>query len=409
MKITKHILFIVLSLFLYNEAATENSLSHLEMKARKSEGIYQLLRRSGLKANRAGYDAFRNINVARMQRGDDLFSDVTYKLPIVVVSFDESFESILQKFGVLKYRESVFTFNTLHNPGFNITDIDAVPKGLILHIPELTSGYYDLEDPQAVSSLENDSARSGEKKSIPYPKLKSTFKKGSVSTKLANYCFVLDPGHGGNDPGTNPFVKRGDGKEAHAFEAPLVYDTTLRLMKFIILNGGDVFLTHFSPDFGIRDIKNPQYYRKQQYNMSNKNIMTDRPVDSIKERKRITGHIIARKYNKGKKVIFLSIHADYLRNKKTDLPIRFFYHKNIALDKGKSKKFAQNMARYVTGSVKNSKAQYLGVLFNNSAYLELLVELANLNNTNGAWRMRYHSYREKLAGKICDGLIRALP
>ena len=159
MKITKHILFIVLFLFLYNEAATENSLFHLEIKARKSEGIYQLLRRSGLKANRAGYDAFRNINVARMQQGDDLFPDVTYKLPIVVVSFEEPFESILQKFGVLKYRESVFTFNTLHNPGFNITDIDAVPIGRILHIPELTSGYYDIEDPQSVSSFENDSAR----------------------------------------------------------------------------------------------------------------------------------------------------------------------------------------------------------------------------------------------------------
>ena len=81
--------------------------------------------------------------------------------------------------------------------------------------------------------------------------------------------------------------------------------------------------------------------------------MTDRPVDSIKERKRITGHIIAKKYNNGKKVIFLSIHADYLRNKKTDLPIRFLYHKNTALDKGTSQKFAQNMARYVTGSVNN--------------------------------------------------------
>ncbi len=78
MKITKHILFIVLSLFLYNEAATENSLSHLEIKARKSEGIYQLLRRSGLNANRAGYDAFRNINVASLQQCDDLFTDVNY-------------------------------------------------------------------------------------------------------------------------------------------------------------------------------------------------------------------------------------------------------------------------------------------------------------------------------------------
>ena len=41
--------------------------------------------------------------------------------------------------------------------------------------------------------------------------------------------------------------------------------------------------------------------------------------------------------------------------------------------------------------------------------MEVLIELANLNNKNGAWRLRYHSYREKLAGMICDGLIKTLP
>ncbi|MBN1292504.1 MAG: N-acetylmuramoyl-L-alanine amidase [Candidatus Latescibacteria bacterium] len=409
MKIYKHVIYFFIFLFFLQITSPESSVRYLEIKPQKSEGIYQLLRRAGLKANRTGYDAFRNINLEIMTNGDALFPDMTYKLPVVIVSFDETYDTILQKFGVKKFREEIFTFNVGYNPEFKAKSIVTVVKGQVLYIPELTSGFYETDNIETSPVAESVPVVDEGRTSIPYPDLKDTFKKGSVSNKLNKYCFVLDPGHGGNDPGTNPFVERGDGKEAHAYEAPLVYDTTLRLMKCIIENDGDVFLTHYSPDFGIRNVKNPQHYRNQKYNMSGKNINTDKPIASIRERKSITGNIIKKKYNKGKKVVFLSIHADYLPNKKTDLPITFFYHKTTVIDGGKSKKFAQDMARAVTGSEKNSKAQYLGVLFNNPAHLEILIELANLNNKNGAWRLRDHSYREKLAGMICDGLIKSLP
>ena len=339
MKLFKHLFCLFISLYFLQTTASDSSVRYLEIKAQKSEGIYQLLRRAGLKANRTGYNAFRNINIAKMENGDALFPDVTYKLPVVVVTFNENYDAILQKFGVKKYRKEVFTFNTEFNPEFKAKSIEAVAKGQVLYIPELTSGFYETENIESSPTVESAPVVTDGQTTIPYPKLKDTLKKGSVSNKLSKYCFVLDPGHGGNDPGTNPFVERGDGKEAHAYEAPLVYDTTLRLMKCIIENGGEVFLTHYSPDFGIRDFKNPQDYRNQKYNMSSKNINTDKPVSSIRERKSITKYIIDKKYNKGKKVIFLSIHADYLPNKKTDLPMTFLYHKTTVVDGGRSKKF----------------------------------------------------------------------
>ena len=61
---------------------------------------------------------------------------------------------------------------------------------------------------------------------------------------------------------------QGDGKEAHAFEAPLVYDVSLRLLKLIVMHGGEVYLTHYSGKYGIRDEKNPQDYHDHRYNLS---------------------------------------------------------------------------------------------------------------------------------------------
>ena len=388
-------------------ANSQKLIDFLQVKPEKGEGIYQLLRRHGLNADRNGYRAFVSLNVTRLTEGDNLFPGVAYTLPVIDISFDEPFDSVLTKLGVQDHRKEIIQYNVDYNDGFRKNG-DVIPDGQRLYIPEPGSGYYSDEIPAVVDIPVETGIEEKHEYSVPYPALKKRFVRGSKSSKLAKYCFIIDPGHGGDDPGTNPFVARGDGLEAHAYEAPLVYDTSLRLMKCIIENGGEVFLTHYSTEYGIRNIKNPQDYSKQQYNLSSRNIRTDTPAQSLKERKRIAGAVIARNYHKGRKVVFLSVHADYLPDKTRDLPITVFYSRHTSIDGGRSRKFAERLAAAMTGTTQNSKALGLGVLYKNPADLEVLIELANLNNRHGAWRLRYHSYREKLAGIICNGLVDVL-
>jgi len=390
------------------EAFPELDITYLEVKPEKGEGIYQLLRRYGHKANRLSYQAFVSLNNRKLKDGDSLYPGVSYKLPVISVSLREPLDSLLEKLGVSRYRKSIIDYNRRYNPGFRAVDVKNIPAGTRILIPELGSGFYIGENGDTRTAVTEEPGEIKNELSVPYPGIKSRIRKGAYSRKLENYCFILDAGHGGNDPGTNPFVLRGDGREAHAFEAPLVYDTTLRLMKHIMLHGGEVYLTHYSTRYGIREVKNPRSFRHHRYNLSSKDICTDNPAESIAERKRITAAIIRKNLNRGKKTVFLSIHADYLPNKTRDLPITFFYHRLTRLDGGKSMRFARQLSKAVTGTEKNCKAKGLGVLYKNPADLEVLIELANLNNKNGAWRLRYHTYREKLAKILCDGLMEAL-
>ncbi|MCD6307604.1 MAG: N-acetylmuramoyl-L-alanine amidase [Candidatus Latescibacteria bacterium] len=397
--------------------ADETAAARLEVSPGKSDGVYQVLRRYGLAADRKRYLLFRDMNAALMRNGDALHLDLSYKLPIFVVPLDRPLDSILGDYGVAAFRKKIVAYNRSHNPSFLIGSTNGRP-GWTVWIPEKRSGFYDTGDSGAPSARpgKNESARPPDEGGIntvdpalalPYPKIKDSIAQGSVSGKLSKFCFVLDPGHGGNDPGTIPTVLRGDGLNTRAVEAPLVYDVTLRLMRHIMLNGGTVFLTHYSPEFGIKDVKNPREFRNQRYNISSLDIRTDTPAQSIRERKRIAGAVIKRKYNRGKKVVFISIHADYLSSS-NDKPITVFYHRLTRLDGGRSRAFARKLAKALTGSSKNSKPKGLGVLYKNPSHLEVLIELVNLNNIRGAWRLRDFSYRERLAKTLTKGLVKAL-
>ena len=394
----------LLCLLAAGPARGEMRRSFLELTPGIGEGIYQLLRRAGLEANHDGLAAFRELNTDALGTNDAIYPDRAYRMPVYVVRADMTYDDVLAEMGVAPHGHKLDTFNRRYNDAYPPDD----GKPLVLHIPHESTGFYDVDYliPERAET-EAERVETGRFPG-PYPGVKRQIRAAAADNRLAGYCFVLDPGHGGNDPGTNPHVMRGDGRQEHAFEAPLVYDTSMRLMKHLLLHGAEVFLTHYAPGFGIRNVKDPTEYRTQKYNLSSSDIRRDTIKHSVNERKKMVQTIKTRGYHKGRTLVFLSVHADYVADEELDLPITIFYHRLPGLDGGRSRAFARKLAAAVTGSAKNVRSQGLGVLYKNPADLEVLVELVNLNNKNGAWRLRDYQYREKLARQLSDGLVEVL-
>ncbi len=400
-----HMVLTLAAAVLYQPRAAQADLTRtfLELTPGIGEGVYQLLRRVGLEAGPDGLDAFRELNADRLGGDDSLYPDRPYRMPVYIVRSDRDRMATLSQLGLAEFDHKIDTYNRRFNDAYL-----TIGGELVLYVPHERSGFYrpDYLIPERVDAAAEQVEI--ERFTGPYPDVKAEIQAAALDSSLAGYCFVLDPGHGGDDPGTNPRVLRGDGLTEHAFEAPLVYDTAMRLMKYLIMHGAEVYLTHFSPDFGIRNEKDPIEYRSQKYNLSNADMRRDSTAQSIIERKGIVKSIITRNKNKDTKIVFLSIHADYVTDEDMDLPITIFYHRQPNLDGGRSRQFARDLARSVTGSAENTRAQGLGVLYKNPADLEVLIELVNLHNKNGAWRLRDHHYREKLARDLCGGLTEVL-
>ena len=75
---------------------------------------------------------------------------------------------------------------------------------------------------------------------------------GRLSHALDGWSVVIDPGHGGSDPGTIVRANGGDGESLHVVEDEYVYDIALRMYVLLRLHGADVTLTLLSPNHLMR-------------------------------------------------------------------------------------------------------------------------------------------------------------
>ncbi|MGM0508942.1 MAG: LysM peptidoglycan-binding domain-containing protein [Fusobacteriota bacterium] len=225
-----------------------------------------------------------------------------------------------------------------------------------------------------------------------------------LSNKLEGWKIVVDPGHGGIDPGVVVTGKNANG-HFHIMEDEYVYDISLRIYILLKLHGADAIMTVLSPNHLTRNSiktfvneKNEVYNEKYLY--SNKFKLPSGHKSNIKNRT-----MIAKNYfgNQKDKTLFMSIHADKTFYAPAASSI-WYLQKEIGTDVF-SKKVAEDMKPYL-GANSYIKGEELIVLNgNNTGKLKLLIEVKNLEYKSHVWEIKQAKLRQKDAEKIVLGLL----
>nr|WP_246208839.1 LysM peptidoglycan-binding domain-containing protein [Entomospira nematocera] len=196
-----------------------------------------------------------------------------------------------------------------------------------------------------------------------------------LSDTLNGYRIMLDPGHGGYDPGALGSVTIA-GKRYYLVEDEYVYDIALRLYAILVQHGAEVEMTILAPNHTIRDNNKLESFVNQKNEVYNDAQESQRPVGGrwgLRKRLEITQKFL--KNQQRKKSIFMSLHAD-----SGDV-------KGLVLTGSDSSPASQNLAQTVIqefGRGKILEGDYL-VLLNNPAYAAVLVEVRTMSEEEASY------------------------
>lgn len=227
-----------------------------------------------------------------------------------------------------------------------------------------------------------------------------------ISNKLSGVKILLDPGHGGIDPGA---IARGKDKTGTFYitEDEYVYDIALRMYILLKLHGAEVELTVLSPNHLIREgsntfvnekneVYNRKYLRYKRTKLPNGN------GASLSKRIEIAKNFFGQSRNKK---IFISLHADnfiYLPETTSIL-----YYGNGKITDKKSKLAAEKLLPFL-GAGSYTKPRRLRVLSGNPADIKFMIETKNLAYKSQIWEMKSGKLRQREAEKIVLGILENL-
>lgn len=233
---------------------------------------------------------------------------------------------------------------------------------------------------------------------------------GRLSSRLEGWHLVLDPGHGGLDPGAIVSTRDGNGNRLYVVEDEYVFDIALRVYVLARLHGAQVTMTLLSPNHLIRQSEPPtqtfvneknEVYNWAAYNQTNK-LSAWPDGGNLETRVRIARQAFANA-PRGRR-IFLSLHADSAP-KAPEAPLVLYYKSS---KRGRVDRVSRQFARSLLpalGAGAHVRGQVLGVLRNNPADVKVLIEVRNMAYRDHVWALRFEDLRHRDAEKVVRGLL----
>lgn len=242
---------------------------------------------------------------------------------------------------------------------------------------------------------------------------KTLAKMPPLSHRLAGWHFVIDPGHGGIDPGAVVRTVDSAGKANYIVEDEYAYDLALRVYALLKLHGAQVSLTMLSPNHLLRGNTPVSHTfvhdRNEVFNDAEWN-RHNRPSTWPKGgQKYLNERVnIAKKALAGTPAdhqVFLSFHAD--NDPPSGEVVTLCYFQSRGKIDQQSRRLAEKMLPDMGAGAK-LKGRSLGVLRNNPATYKLLVEMRNLAFADHIWAVRYEQLRRRDAEKVVQALLNSL-
>ena len=229
---------------------------------------------------------------------------------------------------------------------------------------------------------------------------------GLIDSSMKGWFVVIDPGHGGLDPGAIVSATDGNGNPVVVTEDEYAYDIALRLKRQLERHGATTALTTLAPDHHLRNGEPQATFVHRKNEVYNDDGPLWRPVgttDGLERRKTIAKEQIrkAPRWAKRKGTLFISVHCDNTSEFPQERLVLF--DGSTTREKSRSQELAQALIPYL-GEGSLTRTQELRVLRDNPADRAVLVEMRNIFYPQNAWALRSAELREQDARMLANGI-----